>query len=110
MNRITIDSRRTREQWRDVLDKVTTGEGDVVVTRSKKPMVAIIPYEDYELMSEQLDEIRSARIASTLYEQWKAGRIAAVPWSAVKQRLTEMNDEVHSDSLSASGESTGEDS
>lgn len=110
MSVITLDSRRTREQWRDVLDKVTTGEGDVVVTRSKKPMVAIIPYEDYELMSEELDEIRSARIASTLYKQWKNGRIAAVPWSEVKQRLTELDNEVQSNSLSTSGESPGENS
>lgn len=109
MNATTIDSRRTREQWRDVLDKVTTGAGDIVVTRNKKPSVAIIPYEDYEMVLEQLDDIRSERMAATLYQQWKHGRIAAVPWSEVKQRLTEQ-DNVHSDSLGASGKDSGEDS
>lgn len=109
MNVTTMDSRRTREQWRDVLDKVTTGDGDVVVTRNKKPSVAIIPYADYELLLEQLDEIRSERLAAMLYQQWENGRIAAVPWSEVKQRLME-TDNVHGANLSASSEDVGEDS
>lgn len=110
MTATTIDSRRAREQWRDVLDKVTTGEGDIIVTRSKKPTVAIIPYEDYALMLEQLEEIRSARMAAMLYAQWKSGRITAVPWSKVKQRLTEIGDEIHSDDPGTRGEGAGEDS
>lgn len=110
MGATTLDSRRAREQWRDVLDKVTTGEGDIIVTRNKKPTVAIIPYEDYELMLEQLEEIRSARMAATLYGQWKSGRITAVPWSKVKQRLTEIDNEVHSDDPNTRSQGAREDS
>jgi prevent-host-death family protein len=109
MNAKTLDSRRTREQWREVLDKVTTGEGDIVVTRNKKPTVAIIPYEDYALVLEQLDAIRAERLAATLYQQWQQGRIAAVPWSEAKQRLAEQ-DNADSDNLGSSDESAGEDS
>lgn len=108
MTTTTLDSRRTREQWRDVLDQVTAGGGDVVVTRNKKPTVAIIPYEDYERVLEQLDDIRSERITAMLYSQWQEGRIATVPWSEVKQRLSEQ-DNVQSDSLGTSGEDPGED-
>lgn len=109
MNAITLDSRRTREQWRDVLDKVITGEGDIVVTRNKKPTVAIIPYEDYEKVIEQLEDIRAERISAILYTQWQSGRIAAVPWSVAKNRLMELDDEIHSGSTTASVESPGED-
>lgn len=106
MNVTTMDSRRTREQWRDVMDKVATGDSDIVVTRNKKPTVAIIPYGDYEMLLEQLDDIRAERMAATLYSQWQQGRIAALPWSAVKQRLKEESD-VHSDDPGTSSEGVG---
>ncbi len=108
MNVTTVDSRRAREQWREVLDKVTTGEGDIIVTRNRKPTVAIIPYEDYAQVMEQLEEIRAERMAAMLYAQWEQGRIAAVPWSEAKQRLMEL-DHVHGDALTSGGKDPGED-
>lgn len=87
MSKVTMDSRSTRMKWRDVLDTVTTGAADVVVTRNSKATVAIIPFEDYEAIIEQLEEIRESRLADALIEQWQAGKIGARPWAALKATL-----------------------
>lgn len=103
MNVTTLDSRRTREQWREVLDTVMMGESDIVVTRNQKPTAVIISYADYEMIAEQLDDIRSERDASAVYKQWKAGQLETVPWSEAKQRLRSLEN-VSSDTVSEGGE------
>ena len=116
MSKVTMDSRSTRMKWRDVLDTVTTGASDVVVTRNSKASVAIIPFEDYEAIIEQLEEIRESRLADALIEQWQAGKIGARPWAALKASLAradnvaEGNDEqVRSNHPRTSREDAGDD-
>lgn len=106
-----MDSRSTRTKWRDVLDTVVTGVSDVVVTRNNKETVVIIPFEDYEAILEALEELREARLADALIDQWHQGRIAARPWAAVKANLLAergLDDQVHDSDARSSRKGVGE--
>ncbi|MBX3013684.1 MAG: type II toxin-antitoxin system prevent-host-death family antitoxin [Caldilineaceae bacterium] len=105
----TLDSRRAREQWREVLDTVMMGESDVVVTRNQKPTAVIISYADYEMIAEQLNDIRAEREAAAVYKQWKAGQLETVLWSEAKRRLRGLED-VSSDTVGEGGKGSSENS
>ena len=53
----TLTTNFVRDNWRDVVDNVMAGE-HFVVTRSGKPMVAIIPIEDYEAIRGTLRAVK----------------------------------------------------
>ncbi len=65
-----LNANEARSRWRDIVDAAASGDSDVVVERYGKPMVAIIPYEDYAELVDELDDIRAARRAATAYEAW----------------------------------------
>ncbi len=54
----TLDSRAARENWRDLLDMAVSGATDVIITRRGKPAAAMIRYEDYLALQEELRRIR----------------------------------------------------
>lgn len=83
-----IKSGEARLHWRDVLDQVFAGKGDVVVERSGKNVAVLIPAADYELIHEMLDELRSARQASTAYDEWKSEPSVARSWDEVDAEST----------------------
>lgn len=58
----TWDSRTARENWRDLLDTAVSGLTDVVITRHGKPVTAMIRYEDYEALQEELMRLRQAKL------------------------------------------------
>jgi prevent-host-death family protein len=66
----TMKSRQARQEWRNILDKVQTGE-DVMIERNGKLVAAMIPAEDYEQIQEELDDLRLARLAGVAYDDWK---------------------------------------
>jgi len=84
----TIKSGEARIRWRDVLDQVFAGQGDVVIERSGKNVVALIPAADYEQIRETLAELRSARQAAAAYEEWKRDPAVARPWDEVEAELS----------------------
>lgn len=55
-----MKARDVRDNWRDVLDYVVSGE-HVGVTRSGKPIVAIIPWEDFQVVKEDLEDLYDIR-------------------------------------------------
>jgi prevent-host-death family protein len=82
-----IASREARTQWRDMLDKVYSGANDVVIERYGKPVAVLIPYEDFEALSEFLEDLRLGRMASKAYEEWKKDPSTAVPYSEFREEL-----------------------
>jgi prevent-host-death family protein len=71
----TLGSREARQKWRDLLDEVYTGLGDVVIERNGKPIAALIPYEDYLAVAETLDNLRAARrVAAAHKASQQSGR------------------------------------
>jgi prevent-host-death family protein len=59
----TFDSNQARARWRDLLDAAQTNETDVVITRYNKPVVAMLAYEDYVAIREELQRQRARRAA-----------------------------------------------
>ena len=84
-----LDSNTARTQWRDVLDTAGAGDADVVVARYGKPMVAVIAYDDFVALQEELEELRASRRAAVAYEAWKRDPDRARPWAEVEAGLVD---------------------
>lgn len=81
----TWDSNDARIKWREVID--TALRGDVVITRYGKPVVAVIDYDDFLALQEELDDLRAARRADEAFEEVLHNPAAAEPWAAVRAEL-----------------------
>jgi prevent-host-death family protein len=88
-----VGSREARTQWRDVLDTAQAGAADVVIERNGRLVAAIISYEDYQAIQEDLDDLRTARRAAEIYEEWKRDPSTGRPYSEVRDELKGLLDE-----------------
>lgn len=88
-------SEDVRQDWRNTLDRVVAGN-DVVIKRYSKPLAALISYEDYVALRDELDALRADRRAQAAYEDWKADPSTARPYR-------EFRDELIADELIADG-------
>ncbi len=61
MNVKTLGSRSARENWRGMLDEACSGVTDIVITRHGKPITAMIRYEDYLALQDELRRLRVLR-------------------------------------------------
>lgn len=82
-----IKSGEARAKWRDLLDQVFTGKGDVVIERNGKSIAVMIPAVDYEQIRETLEDMRAVREAAASYEEWKNDPSVARPWDEVNAEL-----------------------
>ena len=82
-----LDSNTARTQWRDILDTASGGDADVVVERYGKPMVAVIAYDDFVALQDELDDLRATRRAAQAYEAWKNDPNRGRPWEEVEAEL-----------------------
>jgi len=79
-----VKSGEARLKWRDLLDRVLSGKGDVMIERNGKNVAVMIPAADYEQTQESLEELRAVRSATTAYEEWKRNPSVAHPWDEVE--------------------------
>jgi prevent-host-death family protein len=70
----------------DVFDAVVAGQ-DVVIERRSKPVVAMIRYEDYAAIQEELEDLRDAQRAREIHEAIRSGKMKTVPWEKVRAEL-----------------------
>ena len=89
MRNTKVKSGEARAKWRDLLDQVLTGKGDVVIERNGKDIAVLIPAIDYEQIQDTLEELRAAREASSAYEEWKRNPNVARSWDDVDKELDE---------------------
>jgi prevent-host-death family protein len=82
-----VDSHQARRQWRELLDTANAGNADTIVERHSKPVAALIPYEDYLALQEELDELRATRQAAATYERWKANPATARPYADIRAEM-----------------------
>jgi prevent-host-death family protein len=82
-----VKSGEARIKWRDLLDRVLSGKGDVMIERNGKNVAVMIPAEDYEQIQESLEELRAVRSAAAAYEEWKRNPSVARPWDEVDAEL-----------------------
>lgn len=75
----TLESRAARKNWRELLDTAMAGQTDVIITRYGKPVTAMIRYEDYVALQEELVKLRTQQCEayqtmlaseSTLSREW----------------------------------------
>jgi prevent-host-death family protein len=83
----TLDSNEARSTWRTVLDETGMGMTDTVVTRHGKPVVAIIRYEDFLALQEQLEELRADQRTAETYQRYQQSQVPTTPWSEIKARF-----------------------
>lgn len=82
---VVINSVHARAKWRDLLDAV--GKQEFVVERNGKPVAAVIAYEDFVALAEQLDELKAARRAAEIYGEWLEDASRARPYSEIREEL-----------------------
>lgn len=87
MGTTTVKSGEARIKWRDLLDQVLTGRGDVMIERNGKKVAVMIPATDYEQIQDALEDLRAARSAAAAYEEWKRNPSVARPWDEVEAEL-----------------------
>ena len=87
----TLDSNQARNHWRDMLDTVLTSETDVVITRYNKPVVTVVPYEDYLSIRDELMKMRAERRSTepvaneTLLTMIASERVLAREWDTPEE-------------------------
>jgi prevent-host-death family protein len=89
MRKTKVKSGEARTKWRDLLDQVLAGKGDVVIERNGKDIAVLIPAIDYEQIQDTLEELRAAREAAAAYEEWKGNPNVARSWDDVDAELDE---------------------
>ena len=82
-----VESNRARALWREILDKAQAGGEDVIVERYGKKVAAVIAYDDFVAVQDELDDLRAARRAGEAYEEWKQDPGQAVPYEAFRAGL-----------------------
>ncbi len=87
MSPTKVKSGEARAKWRDILDQVFAGKGDVVIERNGKDVAVMIPAVDYEQIREALEDMRAVREAAANYEEWKKDPSVARSWDEVDKEL-----------------------
>jgi prevent-host-death family protein len=70
-----------RQNFSDILNRAAYRGERVVVHRGKKPVAAVVPIEDLELLEKLEDELDVAAARKALKEP------GAIPWTTVKKKL-----------------------
>ena len=92
MSEKTMLSEDVRQNWRDTLDYVYAG-GDVVIQRYSKPLAALISYDDYLALAEELDDLRAGRRAAEILARAEGDPDAWEPWEAIRAEMLAEGDE-----------------
>lgn len=82
-----LDSNQARTRWRDVLDTVAAGASDIVIERYGKPVAVVIAYRDFVALQDELDDLRAARRAEAVYEEWKSDQSSARPYADFRAEM-----------------------
>jgi prevent-host-death family protein len=72
MPTLTIKSGEARAKFRDLLDQVMSGKGDVIIERNGKSAAVMIPAADYEEIRGKLEGVRAVREAASTYASLKS--------------------------------------
>jgi len=68
MPTLTIQSGEARAKFRDLLDNVLAGKGDVIIQRNGKSVAALIPAADYEEIRNQQTSPSAVRESAVAYK------------------------------------------
>ena len=82
-----FSSREARGRWREILDTLMKGSNDIAITRYGEPIAVMIPAEDYDALTAEIEELRMSRLAEKIYEDYLADRESTVSLESVKAEL-----------------------
>jgi len=86
MSLTTFESREARAKWRKLLDRASAG-GDSVIERYGQPTAAVIPFEDFLALQEELDDLRAGRRAQEALEAWQLDPSRGRPWAEIRAEM-----------------------
>ncbi len=86
MSLITFESREARAKWRKLLDRAGAG-GDTVIERYGQPTAALIPFEDFIELQDELDDLRAGRRAQAALAAWQRDPARGRSWADVKAEM-----------------------
>jgi hypothetical protein len=81
-----MEAEAVRREWREVIDTVLAGS-NVVVGIDNKPLVAVIHYEDYLALQEQIEDLQDVRLAEAADAEYLRDPSTAIPWEQAKADL-----------------------
>ena len=77
-----------RDELTSLPDKLSATHETVTVTRRGKPVLAILPWEEYEALVETLEVMADDALMSELRRSIKeAKQSKLIPWEQVKRKL-----------------------
>lgn len=76
-----VNATQARQEFSDIVNRAAYGGERVVLHRRKKPVAAVVPIEDLELIERIEDELDIKSAQKALKEK---GR---VPWTKIKKQL-----------------------
>lgn len=79
-----LSVQEAREQLADLLNRAAYGKERIILTRRGKPVVAVVPIEDLQLLQDLEDQLDLEEARAALAEAREKGTI---PWEQVKQQL-----------------------
>ncbi len=83
MNELAIS--QARDEFADLVNRVAFGKERIVIKRRGKAIVAMIPFEDLEILQDLEDEIDRRIVSEVLDDPDGEGR--RIPWEDVKREL-----------------------
>lgn len=86
----TYKADAARVHMRRILEEARAGR-DSVIEHYDTPTAAVIPYEDWLALQEELDDLRAGRRAQAAYEAWQRDPSLGRPWDEIKAELAEEN-------------------
>lgn len=75
-----LTASEARQNFSDILNRAAYGGERVIVHRGKKPLAALVPIEDFEILEQLEDRADLEEIRKRLKEP-------TVPWSRIKKEL-----------------------
>jgi hypothetical protein len=82
MDTKVMETEAIRREWLELIETVRSGN-NVVVRIDDKPEVAVIPYEDYLALQEQLEDLQDLRLAEAAFNEYRRDPSTARPFDEV---------------------------
>lgn len=79
-----MSAAQARGSFAEVLNRVSYGKDRVLVTRRNRPIAALVPLEDIELLNKIEDAIELKAVSAARRE---ARRKGTIPWGRLKAEL-----------------------
>lgn len=83
MSVLKLDATEARQEFAETLNRVAYGKDRVIVHRHGKPIAALVPIEDYELLEQMEDDVDVEEAKRILADPGETPQ----PWEEVKAEL-----------------------